>query len=147
MIQRMPPAQLTSVPLSRCLLNECHWRKSLHDVFPQMHWSDWPISKHFLGNEKQICNIDISQGFWPSPTDRNWLEITQEIQARLHLGSCWSRGEQEQGTHYLACWLPKGVGNFFFIWGEGKGVSTCQSTRVAWVVCPPLCGVECRGRA
>ena len=50
-------------------------------------------------------DCDTDQGSWLSPTNRNWLEVRQEIQARLYWGPCCSRWEWEQVTISSACSL------------------------------------------
>ena len=99
-------------------------------------------------SSKQIMTGDhAGQGSWPSPMKRNWLEARQEIQARLYWGPCCSRGEQEQTTGSLTCWLPEGGTSLFLIWSKGRDVSRGQAGGVAWVVSHPLGDVVLRGHA
>ena len=99
-----------------------------------------------------ICRIDTDQGSWPSLINRNWLEASQEIQAPL-LGPLLQHGGVKTSNRF-SCSLPVGsggVGDWFLVWGEGRGVSRGQAGGGAQGVYPPLwwcwvqgaCAVPC----
>ena len=83
-----------------------------------------------------ILNVPV-QGSWPSPTNRNWLEARQEIQARFFWDLCYSREEQEQATDSIASLAPLGGASLFLAWGEGREVSRGWAGAVAYLFCPP----------
>lgn len=63
-------------------------------------------------------------------------------------GSLLQPTDGEQGTNPLVCLLTPSLsrGEWVLIWGEGRGVSGCLQG-IAWVVCLPFGGVECRRQA
>lgn len=74
----------------------------------EMEMLHFRVSQNLLQAQKggaSIINVTI-EGSWPSPINRNWLEVKQEIQARVFWDLCYSREEQEQATGSITSLLP-----------------------------------------
>ena len=91
-----------------------------------------------------------SRCYWPgfsaSFINRNWLEATQESQARLLLGSS-SRGQGWRTSNMFPCLLPEG-GQACSLYGPRVGVCPEVSPEgwLRWFA-HPLGGGVCRGHA
>ena len=54
-------------------------------------WKQTSSGMSLPGTHWGLMRILITtQGSWPSPVNRNWLEARQEIEARLYWGLCYS---------------------------------------------------------
>ena len=109
----------------------------LHPVVLEVPWS--PLLSHF-GH----CKSDASQGSWPSPVNRNWLEARQEIQARLYWGPCRSTAQRGENSRLLCLLVLSEAGQACSL----CGVEVCPGVRLeGWLrwFAHPLGGGMCRG--
>ena len=115
-----------------------------------MLWGKKPLDLVFIEPErltkllKKYFIIDIDQGSWPPQS----IEIDQRPDKKSDkalLGPLPQQGEGRTSNMFPCLLTPRGGQTDSLHGGEGRGVSRGWAGRVAQVVCPPLCGVVCRG--